>query len=184
MTEDAGYCAKSRDTTVWYLISSRAIAESKAILQVAYLFYALSQELRSVACRFSVLRFLADFWLHVSRGGVCGGSKSLSKFIYYPGWYDPAGVLVKEGHMKWMQWQLPLSCDVVCVGCGAFAGGGGVWGCMRMRYILIAEVYEEVDEVDKELSLWRWRACQGSNTSDSDEVLHEHLYLCRFDGSE
>ena len=24
--------------------------------------------------------FLADFWLHVSRGGVCGGSKSLSKF--------------------------------------------------------------------------------------------------------
>ena len=34
-----------------------------------------------------------------------------------------------------MRWQLPLSCDVVCVGCGAFAGGGGDCGCMRMRYL-------------------------------------------------
>ena len=101
-TDAAGYCAKSRDTTVWYLTSSRAIAESEAILQVAYLFHASSQELRSVIRLFSVLRFLADFWLHVNRGGVCRGSKSLSKLTYLPRvirscrYFDNGGVHVIE----------------------------------------------------------------------------------------
>ena len=51
---------------VWYLISSRAITESDAILQIAYLFLASSQELISVTCRFFsfALIFYSDEVLH------------------------------------------------------------------------------------------------------------------------
>lgn len=121
MTEAAGYRAKCKDTTVWYLTSSSAIAESEAILQVTYLFQASSHELRSMTCRFSVFHFLADF---VSSGGVCGGSRSLSKLTYLPPTlYAPVRVLLVGEHTRWL---LHQHCGVVSVGCGVFSHDSGI----------------------------------------------------------
>ena len=169
MTEDAGYRANSKDTTVWYLISSRAIAESEAILQIAYmyvyLFHASSQELRSVTCRFSVLHFLADFgwtWIKV----VCVGTAR----VYIP----------------WLIWSCRFPCkggahemDAMVAALERWCRLCQLW-CLRLwrQYlwlnedeVLVDEVYEEVDKVDRELSLWWWWLHRGNDTSDSDEVL-------------